>query len=72
MKLEELTIGNGLDESVKVGPIINLAGLEKIKKYVQIGKEEGATLLAGGEEWDTNGELDGYFFMSAIQYFTRT
>ncbi|MBU8567253.1 aldehyde dehydrogenase family protein [Virgibacillus pantothenticus] len=66
VKLEELTIGNGLDESVKVGPIINRAGLEKIKKYVQIGKEEGATLLAGGEEWDTNGELDGYFFTPTI------
>ncbi|WP_077296339.1 aldehyde dehydrogenase family protein [Virgibacillus pantothenticus] len=66
VKLEELTIGNGLDESVKVGPIINRAGLEKIKKYVQIGKEEGATLLAGGEEWDTNGELEGYFFTPTI------
>ncbi|NBJ70157.1 MULTISPECIES: aldehyde dehydrogenase family protein [Clostridia] len=66
VKLEELTIGNGLDESIKIGPIINRAGLEKIKKYVQIGKEDGATLLAGGEEWKTNGELKGYFFTPTI------
>lgn len=66
VKLEGLTIGNGLDESIKVGPIINRAGLEKIKKYVQIGKDEGATLLAGGEEWKPNGDLKGYFFSPTI------
>src|SRR5699024_5259846 len=49
-EMEKLTIGNGLDESVKVGPIINEAGMEKIKTYIEIGKEEGATLLAGGYE----------------------
>ena len=47
-EMEKLTIGNGLDESVSVGPIINKAGLEKIKKYIEIGKKEGAKLLTGG------------------------
>ncbi|MEF2292302.1 aldehyde dehydrogenase family protein [Virgibacillus dokdonensis] len=67
MKVEELTIGNGLDETVQVGPIINRQGLEKIKKYVQLGKEEGATLLAGGEEWSSkDGDLGGYYFAPTI------
>lgn len=47
-EIEKLTIGNGLDESVRVGPIINKAGLEKIEKYIEIGKKEGAKLLTGG------------------------
>ncbi|MGE7091167.1 aldehyde dehydrogenase family protein [Lysinibacillus sp. NPDC048646] len=46
--MQHLTIGDGLDESVKIGPVISKAALEKINHYVQIGKQEGATLLAGG------------------------
>jgi len=47
-EMHKLTIGDGLDEGVKIGPVINKAALEKINHYVQIGKQEGATLLAGG------------------------
>ncbi|MCG7334989.1 aldehyde dehydrogenase family protein [Sporosarcina sp. ACRSM] len=46
--MEGLTIGDGLDESVKVGPIINQQALEKVQSYIRIGTEEGAKLLAGG------------------------
>ncbi|PSL25068.1 aldehyde dehydrogenase (NAD+) [Planomicrobium soli] len=48
-KMKTLSIGDGLDESVKVGPVINKKALEKIHSYIGIGQEEGATLLAGGE-----------------------
>lgn len=37
----QLTIGNGLDPKVKVGPVINKAALEKIEYYVQVGKRKG-------------------------------
>lgn len=47
-KIETLTIGNGLDETVKVGPIINKSSLVKVHDYVEIGRSEGAKLLAGG------------------------
>ncbi|CAM5601112.1 1-pyrroline-5-carboxylate dehydrogenase [Lysinibacillus sphaericus] len=46
--MQFLTIGDGLDETVKIGPVINRAALEKINHYVQIGKQEGASLLTGG------------------------
>lgn len=46
--MKELTIGDGLDPTVKVGPVINRQALEKIHSYVEIGKKEGAKLLAGG------------------------
>src|SRR5690625_1022434 len=49
-EMKKLTIGNGLDKSIKVGPIINKSGMEKIKKYIEIGRSEGAKLLAGGYE----------------------
>lgn len=48
-QMEKLTIGNGLDETVKIGPVINKKALEKIHSYIKIGQDEGATLLTGGE-----------------------
>ncbi|RKQ31361.1 aldehyde dehydrogenase family protein [Oceanobacillus halophilus] len=64
--MKDLTIGNGLDESIKVGPIINKAGLEKIKSYMDIGKEEGATLLEGGYELTGVGYQGGHFFAPTL------
>ena len=60
--MKDLSIGDGLDESVKIGPVINQKALEKIQRYVEIGKEEGAKLLAGGNVL-TDGKLaDGHYY----------
>lgn len=48
-KMEALTIGDGTDESIKIGPVINRKAIEKIHSYIEIGQQEGATLLVGGE-----------------------
>ena len=47
-RIEQLRLGNGLDEGVDVGPVINASQLEKIHGYSEIGKAEGATLVTGG------------------------
>ncbi|MFC4556791.1 aldehyde dehydrogenase family protein [Virgibacillus kekensis] len=65
-EMEKLTIGDGLDESIKVGPIINESGLEKIKKYIEIGKEEGAKLLAGGYELTEDNHAGGNYFAPTL------
>jgi alpha-ketoglutaric semialdehyde dehydrogenase len=59
-KVKVLRIGDGLLPETDIGPVINKAQLEKIERYVKIGKEEGATLLIGGNKIDS--ELPGYFF----------
>jgi acyl-CoA reductase-like NAD-dependent aldehyde dehydrogenase len=46
---ERLRIGPGWDEATDVGPLINRAALAKVDRYTQIGKDEGARLLTGGE-----------------------
>jgi acyl-CoA reductase-like NAD-dependent aldehyde dehydrogenase len=48
-RIAELKIGNGLDEEVTIGPVINASSLQKIDEYVKIGVKEGAKLLCGGE-----------------------
>ncbi|MBB4823031.1 aldehyde dehydrogenase (NAD+) [Sporosarcina luteola] len=60
--MKSLSIGNGLDESVKVGPVINGRAIEKIQKYVEIGKEEGAKLVAGGNVMDEGELANGHYF----------
>ena len=47
-RTKELKLGNGLDPRVQVGPVINKGQLESINAYVQVGKQEGAKLLFGG------------------------
>ncbi len=63
-KTKSLKIGNGLLPETDIGPVINKAQLEKIERYVKIGKDEGATLLLGGNAIDPG--LPGYFFEPTI------
>ena len=41
-RAKKLKVGNGLDETVQMGPAINEKQLETDLKYVDIGKNEGA------------------------------
>jgi len=66
VEMEKLTIGNGLDEKIKVGPIINQSSLQKIRNYIEIGKAEGAKLLAGGKILDEGEYAKGYFFAPTL------
>jgi aldehyde dehydrogenase (NAD+) len=61
-----LKVGNGLDPSVQMGPLINESQLKTVEEYVQIGKDEGAKLLCGGERL-TGGDYDfGYFYTPTL------
>src|SRR5699024_11387476 len=65
-KMTELKTGDGLKDDIKVGPIINQAGMDKLKKYIQIGKDEGAKLLAGGNELSGKEDEGGLFFEPTV------
>jgi aldehyde dehydrogenase (NAD+) len=53
--------GNGLQESVEMGPLVNESQLKTVMDYVAVGKAEGARLLTGGERL-SGGEYDRGFF----------
>ena len=63
---EKLRLGPGWEEGVDVGPVINRRALEKIHSYTEIGKDEGAKLLTGGEVASGNGLGDGSFYRPTI------
>jgi aldehyde dehydrogenase len=54
--------GDPLDPSTQLGPQVSQAQLEKIESYVQIGRDEGAELLIGGERNQLAGELAGGYY----------
>ncbi|MGB3327811.1 MAG: aldehyde dehydrogenase family protein, partial [Thermomicrobiales bacterium] len=56
-----MTLGDGQDESVDVGPVVSQGQLDTIASYVRIGQEEGASLIAGGNV-ATAGDLEKGFF----------
>jgi betaine-aldehyde dehydrogenase len=45
----KLTVGDPLDDATEVGPVISRDQLERVEGYLSIGREEGATLVTGGE-----------------------
>ncbi len=61
-----LKVGPGIDEQNDMGPQINQQQIETTRKYVDVGKSEGAKLLAGGDRLTSAGLGDGYFFEPTI------
>lgn len=47
-KVAELNVGNGMDEGVDIGPLINKKALEKVQALLKDALDKGATLIAGG------------------------
>jgi len=65
-RVKKLKIGNGLDESVEMGPVINKAQRDVIHNYVQIGKKEGAKLAVGGEFYEEGDCSKGWFYKPTV------
>ncbi|WP_171046272.1 NAD-dependent succinate-semialdehyde dehydrogenase [Lentibacillus cibarius] len=47
--VEDLKVGDGADETVDVGPLINQDGLDKVSRHMQDAVSKGATVVTGGE-----------------------
>ena len=59
--IEDLTVGDPLDEETDVGPKYSESGLETDLEYIEAGREEGATLVTGGKRLTGGSYDDGYF-----------
>lgn len=65
-RAEKLKVGDGLDRSTDMGPIINQAQLDKVHSYTEIGKQEGAKLLTGGHLLKDGNYAHGFFYAPTI------
>ena len=63
---ETIKVGNPLDETVRVGPLIDQAGLEKVERHLADALAHGAKVLIGGKRM-TDGEFGkGFFFQPTV------
>lgn len=60
--VKKLKIGNGLEEGVQQGPLINEAALEKVKKHLADAVAKGAQIVVGGKPHS----LGGLFFEPTV------
>ncbi|MGH9253619.1 MAG: aldehyde dehydrogenase family protein [Vicinamibacterales bacterium] len=60
-RAKALRVGDGLDPSVHMGPVVSQAQLATVAQYVEIGCREGATLLTGGHRLGDGVHARGYF-----------
>ncbi len=65
-RTKALRLGDGLEEGVDVGPIINETQLRRIHEYTGIGVDEGARLLAGGEVAQDGELAQGFFYTPTV------
>lgn len=65
-RAEKLKVGNGLDESVEMGPSVNQGQLSTVRSYVEVGKSEGARLVVGGNPLSGGDLAHGYFHQPTI------
>jgi aldehyde dehydrogenase len=61
-RVKKIKRGNPLDPATMIGAQASSEQLEKILSYIDIGKQEGAKLLTGGQRAQQEGDLaDGYY-----------
>lgn len=59
-KVKELKVGNGLEDGVDIGPLIDENAVEKVKKHVEDAVDKGASIAIGGNE------QNGLFFEPTV------
>ncbi len=62
----KLTLGDGLEPTTDVGPLIHEAARNKVESYIEIGKKEGARLEIGGTAATEGALADGFFFQPTV------
>ena len=62
-RVNKIKMGNPLDDSTMIGAQASSDQLQKILAYINIGRDEGATLLTGGNKAKTASELEGGFYV---------
>ncbi len=65
-RARNLKVGNGLDETVQMGPAINEKQLQTDLSYVEIGKNEGAKMVCGGNRLDQGQYQRGWFMEPTV------
>jgi len=59
-------VGDPLDPDTQIGAVISPVQLQRIQDYVEVGRQEGAELVAGGSTMSVPGHDEGWFYQPTI------
>ncbi len=66
-KMAAMKVGDGMEEDVEVGPLIEPKAIDKVERHVADAKAKGATVALGGDRINgTNGSTTGNFFAPTV------
>ena len=65
-RVQALVVGNGLHPDTDVGPSVDQHQLDTVLEYLDVGRQEGATLVAGGARLTGDPHDRGYFVEPTI------
>jgi len=63
-RTRNLRVGDALDKNTEIGPVVDPSQLKQDTDYIEIGKAEGAKLMAGGER--VKSSTEGYFLQPTL------
>jgi malonate-semialdehyde dehydrogenase (acetylating)/methylmalonate-semialdehyde dehydrogenase len=61
VRARTLKVGDGMDDTVEMGPVVTGEALDRIEGYVALGVDEGATLVVDGRGLNVPGHPAGFF-----------
>lgn len=62
-KVKKLTVGDPFEEGINVGALVSKAHWEKVLSYIHLAKEEGGTILCGGNAVSPKGRCEQGWFI---------
>jgi succinate-semialdehyde dehydrogenase/glutarate-semialdehyde dehydrogenase len=66
-KMAAMKVGDGTEEGVEVGPLIEPRAIDKVERHVADAREKGATVALGGERPNgSNGAANGNFYAPTV------
>jgi len=65
-RVERMRAGNGLEDGIAIGPLVNQAAVDKVERQVVDAIEKGATLLCGGHRLMQDGLERGFFYAPTV------
>src|SRR5699024_5183231 len=65
-RVENIVLGDGMDDNTEMGPLISKEHLDKVTAYVENGRQEGATVLVGGSQPQDANLQNGFFYLPTV------
>ena len=65
-RVENLRIGLSTDSEADFGPLVTREALHRVRGYIDIGVQEGASLLVDGRDFRMQGHEDGFFIGGSL------